>query len=56
MAKKKHKDRKVDKAGDMSFPASDAPANTVVTGVGLAAAHVGMTVSRTTELRTGSSS
>ena len=27
MEKKKHKDKKVDKAGHQSFPASDAPAH-----------------------------
>ena len=30
--KKKHKDNKVDQAGDMSFPASDAPGHSSATG------------------------
>ena len=30
--KKKLKDKKVDKAGDMSFPASDAPGHSSATG------------------------
>ena len=34
-------DDKLDETIEETFPASDAPANTVVTGVGLAAAHVG---------------
>ena len=32
MEKKKHKDKKVDKAGQQSFPASDAPAHGKATG------------------------